>query len=42
MQMSSLDGALHSLERMEHEIVLDEEVRVNAERSLRRMLELSS
>jgi quinolinate synthase len=42
MKMISLDGALHSLERMEHEIVLDEEVRVNAERSLRRMLELSS
>jgi quinolinate synthase len=41
MKMISLDGTLRSLEHMEHEIVLDEEVRVNAERSLRRMLELS-
>ncbi|HXQ22746.1 MAG TPA: quinolinate synthase NadA [Candidatus Acidoferrales bacterium] len=41
MKMITLDGTLRSLERMEHEIVLDEAVRAGAERSLRRMLELS-
>jgi quinolinate synthase len=42
MKMITLDGTLRSLERMEHEIILDEAVRVGAERSLRRMLELSN
>jgi len=41
MKMITLEGTLRSLERMEHEIELDEDVRVGAERSLRRMLELS-
>jgi len=41
MKMITLDGTLQALERMEHEIVLDEAVRAGAERSLRRMLELS-
>jgi len=41
MKMITLDGTLHSLERMEHRIELDEAVRRKAERSLRRMLELS-
>ncbi|MFI5364494.1 MAG: quinolinate synthase NadA [Candidatus Binatia bacterium] len=41
MKMITLDGTLRSLDRMEHEIVLDEAVRAGAERSLRRMLELS-
>jgi len=41
MKMITLDGTLRSLERMEHRIELDEGVRVAAERSLRRMLELS-
>jgi len=42
MKMITLDGTLRSLERMEYEIVLDEAVRAGAERSLRRMLELSN
>jgi len=42
MKMITLEGTLRSLERMEHEIVLDEDVRAGAERSLRRMLELSN
>ena len=42
MKMITLDGTLRSLERMEHRIELDEDVRVKAERSLRRMLELTS
>jgi quinolinate synthase len=42
MKMITLDGTLRALERMEHEIVLDEAVRSAAERSLRRMLELSN
>jgi quinolinate synthase len=41
MKMITLDGTLQALERMQHEIVLDESVRAGAERSLRRMLELS-
>ncbi|MFI5395508.1 MAG: quinolinate synthase NadA [Candidatus Binatia bacterium] len=41
MKMITLDGTLLALERMQHEIVLDEVVRAGAERSLRRMLELS-
>jgi quinolinate synthase len=41
MKMITLDGTLRSLERMEHEIVLDEDVRAAAERSLRRMFELT-
>ena len=41
MKMITLDGTLRSLETMTHKIELDETVRVNAERSLRRMLELS-
>ena len=41
MKMITLDGTQQALERMEHEIVLPEEVRAGAERSLRRMLELS-
>ncbi len=41
MKMITLEGTQHALERMEHEIVLPEEVRAGAERSLRRMLELS-
>jgi len=42
MKMITLDGTQRALERMEHEIVLDEAVRAAAERSLRRMLELST
>jgi quinolinate synthase len=42
MKMITLDGTLRSLERMEHRIELDEAVRLAAERSLRRMLELSA
>ena len=41
MKMITLEGTQQALERMEHEIVLPEEVRAGAERSLRRMLELS-
>jgi quinolinate synthase len=41
MKMITLDGTRRSLEQMEYEIVLDEAVRAGAERSLRRMLELS-
>jgi quinolinate synthase len=41
MKMITLDGTLHALQTMTHTIELDETVRVNAERSLRRMLELS-
>jgi len=42
MKMVTLEGTLRSLEAMEHEIVLDEAVRAGAERSLRRMLELTA
>ena len=42
MKMITLEGTLRSLETMQHEIVLDEEVRAAAERSLRRMFELSA
>ncbi|MBI4514745.1 MAG: quinolinate synthase NadA [Deltaproteobacteria bacterium] len=41
MKMITLAGTLQALENMEHEIVLDEQVRAGAERSLRRMLDLS-
>ena len=41
MKMITLDGTLRSLETMTHRIELDEQVRIGAERSLRRMLELS-
>jgi quinolinate synthase len=41
MKMITLEGAQRSLERMEYEIQLDEGVRAGAERSLRRMLELT-
>jgi len=41
MKMITLEGALRSLERMEYEVDLEDEVRIGAERSLRRMLELS-
>lgn len=41
MKMITLDATLESLRTMRHEIVLDEEVRQGAERSLRRMFELS-
>jgi quinolinate synthase len=42
MKMITLDRTLWSLQTMQHEIVLDEEVRRGAERSLRRMLELTA
>jgi quinolinate synthase len=41
MKMITLEGTLRSLQEMRYEIVLAEEVRVAAERSLRRMFELS-
>ncbi len=41
MKMITLEGTERSLERMEYEVQLEEEVRAGAERSLRRMLELS-
>lgn len=41
MKMISLDGTRRALERLEHEVVLEESVRLGAERSLRRMLEMS-
>ena len=42
MKMITLESTLRSLEAMQHEIVLDEAVRAGAERSLRRMFELST
>ncbi len=42
MKMITLEGTLRSLETMTHAIELDETVRASAERSLRRMLELTS
>lgn len=42
MKMITLDGVLNSLRNMQYEITLPEEVRVGAERSLARMLELSA
>jgi quinolinate synthase len=42
MKMITLENTLDSLENMRHEIVLDEEVRAGAERSLRRMFELTA
>lgn len=42
MKMITLDGVLDSLRKMRYEIELPEEVRVGAERSLNRMLELSA
>ena len=41
MKMITLEGTLQSLERMQYEVLLEEDVRQGAERSLRRMLELS-
>jgi quinolinate synthase len=42
MKMITLEGALDSLRQLRYEITLPEEVRVGAERSLERMLELSA
>jgi quinolinate synthase len=42
MKMITLEGTLDSLRRLRYEITLPEEVRVGAERSLDRMLELSA
>jgi quinolinate synthase len=42
MKMITLDDTLRSLQEMRYPIELDEEVRAGAERSLRRMLELSA
>jgi quinolinate synthase len=42
MKMITLDSTERALDRMQYEIVLDEAVRAGAERSLRRMLELSN
>ncbi len=42
MKMITIEGTRDALERMEYEVVLPEEVRAGAERSLRRMLELSN
>ncbi len=41
MKMITLDATLQALEHTRYEVVLDEETRAAAERSLRRMLELS-
>jgi quinolinate synthase len=41
MKMITLEATEQSLERLQHEVVLDEQVRSGAARSLRRMLELS-
>ncbi|GIW40785.1 MAG: quinolinate synthetase [Candidatus Binatia bacterium] len=41
MKKITLENTLEALEKMQHEIVLDEEVRAGAERALRRMLELT-
>jgi quinolinate synthase len=41
MKMITLEGTQRALETMQHRIELDESVRVGAERSLRRMLELT-
>ncbi|MBI1817374.1 MAG: quinolinate synthase NadA [Deltaproteobacteria bacterium] len=41
MKMITLEGTMQALERMQYEVVLEETVRAGAERSLRRMLELS-
>lgn len=42
MKMITLENTLDALESMQHEIVLDEAVRAGAERSLRRMFELTA
>ena len=42
MKMITLEGTLRSLDTMTHRIELDEPVRVAAERSLRRMLDLTT
>jgi quinolinate synthase len=42
MKMITLEGTLRALETMEHQIELEESVRAAAERSLRRMFELSN
>jgi quinolinate synthase len=41
MKMNTLAKLAWSLDHLQHELVLDEGVRLRAERSLRRMLELS-
>jgi quinolinate synthase len=41
MKMNTLAKLAWSLDHMQHEVILDEDVRVRAERSLRRMLDLS-
>ena len=41
MKMITLESTEYALQHMVHEIVLDEDIRAGAERSLRRMLELS-
>ncbi len=42
MKMITLEGTRQALEKMQYEIVLEEDVRRGAERALRRMLELSN
>ena len=42
MKMITLENTVEALETMRHEIVLDEDVRAGAERSLRRMFELTT
>jgi quinolinate synthase len=42
MKMITLERTLDSLRHLQYEITLPEEVRVGAERSLDRMLELSA
>jgi quinolinate synthase len=42
MKMITLENTAEALETMQHEIVLDEDVRAAAERSLRRMFELTA
>jgi quinolinate synthase len=42
MKMITLEKVLESLRHMRYEIILPEEVRAGAERSLNRMLELSA
>jgi quinolinate synthase len=42
MKMITLDGVLDSLRHHQYEILLPEDVRVGAERSLERMLQLSA
>jgi len=41
MKMITIEGTLAALQNVQYEVILDEDVRIAAERSLRRMLELS-